>query len=106
MAQAPCICRIKLNPGKTHLIKLFRRNAVSDTSITMNLQLLKVTPLVKFLDVLIANYLSMKCPIEHIKRAFNLSIIVIVKLNSINATLLIRINKLLLQTILKQLQLH
>ena len=85
------------------MTKLFQRNVLSDTSITMNLQLLKITPSVKFLDVLIDNYLSMKCPMEHIKRAFNLSRMVIVKLNSINATLLIRVNKLLLQTMFKQL---
>ena len=55
---------------------------------------LKVTESVKFLGVHIGNHLSMKQHIEHIERAYLISRIRTARLNSVNATLLIRIYKI------------
>ena len=52
---------------------------------------LKVTESVKFLGVHIDNHLSMKHHIKHIERASLISRMRIGKLNSVNATLLIRL---------------
>ena len=52
--------RIKLNPGKTHLINFSQRKVIKDTLITMYGHPLKVTESVKFLGVHIDNHLSMK----------------------------------------------
>ena len=86
--------RIKLNPGKTHLINFSQRKVIKDTSITMYGYPLKVTESVKFLGVHIDNHLSMKQHIEHIERASLISRIRIARLNSVNATLLIRLYKI------------
>ena len=55
---------------------------------------LKGTESVKFLGVHIDNHLSMKQHIEHIERASLISRMRIAKLNSVNATLLIRLCKI------------
>ena len=55
---------------------------------------LKVTDSVKFLGVHIDNHVSMKQHIEHIERASLISRMRITRLNSINATLLIRLYKI------------
>ena len=55
---------------------------------------LKVTESVKFLGVHIDNHLSMKHHIKHIERASLISKMRIAKLNSVNATLLIRLYKI------------
>ena len=54
---------------------------------------LKVTDSVKFLGVHIDSYLNMKQHIEHIERASLISRMRIARLNSINASLLIRLYK-------------
>ena len=56
--------------------------------------LLKVADTVKFLGVHIDKYFNMKQHIEHIKRASLISRLRITRLNSINATLLIRLYKI------------
>ena len=86
--------RIKLNPGKTHLINFSQRKGIKDTSVTMYGHLLKVTESVKLLGVHIHNQLSMKQHIEHIERASLISRMRIARLNSVNATLLIRLYKI------------
>ena len=86
---------IKLNPGKTHLINFSQRKFIKDTSISMYGQPLKVTDSVKFLGVHIENHLSMKLHVEHIERASIISRMRITRLNSINATLLIHLYKIL-----------
>ena len=48
--------RIKLNPGKTHLLNFSQRKVIKDTSISMYGQPLKVTDSVKFLGVHIDNH--------------------------------------------------
>ena len=58
-------------------------------------QPLKVTESVTFLGVHTDNYFSMKQHVEHIKRASLISRMKITKLNSINAILLIRLDKTL-----------
>ena len=58
--------RIKLNPGKTHLINFSQRKVIKDTSIAMYSQL-KVTQSVKFLGVYTDNHLSMEQYAEHIE---------------------------------------
>ena len=55
---------------------------------------LKVTDSVKFLGVHIDNHLNMKQHIEHIERASLISRMRIARLNSVNATLLIRLYKI------------
>ena len=82
--------RIKLNPGKTHLINFSQRKVINDTSILMYGQPLKVRNTVKFLGVHIENHLNMKLHMEYIERASLISRMRITRLNSINATLLIR----------------
>ena len=52
--------------------------------------LLKIIDTVKFLDVDIDKHLNMKQHIDHIERASLISRMRIAKLNSVNATLLIR----------------
>ena len=52
--------RIKLNPGKTHLINFSQRKIIKDTSISMYGQPLKVTNTAKFLGVHVDNHLNMK----------------------------------------------
>ena len=86
--------RIKLNPGKTHVINLSQRNVIKDTSIAMYGHPLKVTESVKFFGVHIDNHLSMKQHIEDIGRASLISRIRIARLNSVNATPLIRLYKI------------
>ena len=86
--------RIKLNPGKTHLINFSQRKVIKDTSITMYGHPLKVTESVKFLGVHTDNHLSMKQHIEHIERASLISRMRITQLNSVNVTLLIRLYKI------------
>ena len=54
---------------------------------------LKVTDSVKFLGVHIDSHLNMKQHIEHIERASLISRMRIARLNSINASLLIRLYK-------------
>ena len=56
-------------------------------------QPLKVTGSVRFLGVYIDNHLSMKQHMEHIERASLICRIRITRLNSISATLLIRLHK-------------
>ena len=56
--------------------------------------LLKFADTVKFLDVHIDKHLNMKQHIEHIERASLISRIRITRLNSVNATLLIRLHKI------------
>ena len=51
---------IKLNPGKTYLINCSQKKVISDSSITLYDQQLKVTQSVKFLEVHIANHLNIK----------------------------------------------
>ena len=85
--------RIKLNPGKTYLINFSQRKVIKDTSITMYGHPLKVTDSVKFLGVHIDNHLSMKQHIEHMERSSLISKMRITGLNSVNATLLIRLYK-------------
>ena len=82
--------RIKLNPGKIHLINFSQGKVIKGTSITMYGQPLKVTESVKFLGAHIDNHLSMKLHVEHIERASLTSRMRITRLNSISATLLIR----------------
>ena len=55
---------------------------------------LKFTDSVKFLGVHIDNHLSMKLHLEHIEKASVITRIRITRLNSIKATLLIRLYKL------------
>ena len=55
---------------------------------------LKVTDSVKLLGVYINKYLSMKEHIEHVESASLISRIIIASLNSVNATLLIRLYKI------------
>ena len=95
--QIPTWCgrwRIKLNPGKTHLINFSRRKVIKDTSILMYGQPVKVTDLVRFLGVYIDNHLSMKLHLEDIERASLISTMRITRLNSINATRLICLYKI------------
>ena len=87
-------CRIKLNPGKRHLINFSQRKVINDSSITMYGHLLKVTDTVKFLGVHIDKHLNMKQNIEYIERASLISRMRITRLNSINTTLLIRLYKI------------
>ena len=86
--------RIKLNLGKTHLINFSQRKIIKDTSISMHGQPLKVMNTAKFLGVHIYNHLNMKFHMEHIERASLISRMRITKLNSTNATLLIRLYKI------------
>ena len=86
-------CRIKLNPSKIHLINFFQRKVFKDTTITMYGHPLKVTDSVKFLGVHIDSHLNMRQHIEHIERASLISRMRIARLNSINASLLIRLYK-------------
>ena len=85
--------RIKLNPGKTHLINFSQRKVFENATITMYGHPLKVTDPVKFLGVYIDSHLNMKQHIEHIERASLIYIMRIARLNSINASLLIRLYK-------------
>ena len=57
-------------------------------------QPLKVTNTAKFLGVHIDNHLNMKLHMEHIERASLISRMNITRLNSFNATLLIRLYKI------------
>ena len=86
--------RIKLNPGKTHLINFSQRNFIKDPSITMYRHSLKITESLKFLGVHIDNHLSMKQHIEYTERAFLISRMRIARLNSVISTLLIRLCKI------------
>ena len=73
-------------------------------------QPLKVTASVKLLGVHIVNHLSTKLHVEHIERASLISRMRITKLNSSNATILIRLYKRflpdLIWIILARLLLH
>ena len=73
--------RIKLNPGKTHLINFSQRKVIKDTSITMYGHPLKVTDSAKFLGVHIDNHLNMKQHVEHIERGSLISRMRITRLN-------------------------
>ena len=87
--------RIKLNPGKTHLINFSLRKIIKgNTSISMYGQPLKVTNTAQFLGVHIDNHLNMKLHMEHIERSSLISRMRITRLNSINTTLLIRLYKI------------
>ena len=66
---------------------------LSDTSITIFGKSGKVTPKVKFLDVTNDNHKRMKYNVEHLKSACHKSRMNIAKLNSIIATLLIRLQE-------------
>ena len=57
------------NPGKTHLINFSLRKVISEISIAMYGQPLKVPSPVKFLGVIIGNRSSMKLRMEHVERA-------------------------------------
>ena len=57
------------NPGKTHLINFSLRKVISEISIAMYGQPLKVPSPVKFLGVIIGNHSSMKLRMEHVERA-------------------------------------
>ena len=95
--QIPTWCgrwRIKLNPGKTHLINFSRRKVIKDTSILVYGQPVKVTDLVRLLGVYIDKHLSIKLHLEDIERASLISAIRITRLNSINATRLICLYKI------------
>ena len=95
--QIPTWCsrwRIKLNPGKTHLINFSRRKVIKDTSILVYGQPVKVTDLVRLLGVYIDKHLSIKLHLEDIERASLTSAIRITRLNSINATRLICLYKI------------
>ena len=95
--QIPTWCgrsRIKLNPGKTHLINFWRRKVIKDTSILMYGQPVKVTDSVRLLSVYIHKHLSIKLHLEDIERASLISTIRITRLNSINATRLICLYKI------------
>ena len=95
--QTPTWCgrwRIKLNPGKTHLINFSRRKVIKDTSILVYGQPVKVTDLVRLLGVYIDKHLSIKLHLEDIERASLISAIRITRLNSINATRLICLYKI------------
>ena len=87
--------RIKLNPVKTHLIKLLQRKVIKGTSITMYGQPIKVTESVKFLGAHTDNYLSMKLHVENIEWTSLISRMRITRLNSINDALLTRLYKVL-----------
>ena len=63
-------------------------------SITMYGDLLKFTDTVKFLGAHIDKHLNMKEHIEHIERASLINGMRITRLNSVNATLLIRLYKI------------
>ena len=89
--------RIKLKPGKTHLINFSQKKVIKETSISMYRQSLKVTDSVKFFGVHIDNHLSMKLHVEHIERAFFITRMRITRLNSINTTLLIRLYKIFIR---------
>ena len=86
--------RIRLKPSKTCLIFFSQKKVVKVTSISIYGQPLKVTESVKFLGVHIDNNLSMKLNVEHIERASLIRRMRITSLNSINATLVIRLYKI------------
>ena len=85
---------IKLNPGKTHLINFSQRKDIKESSIAIYGHLLKIADTVKFLGVHIDKHLNMKQHIEHIERASLISRMRITRLNSVSATLLIRLYKI------------
>ena len=74
-----------------HLINFSQRKVINDTSIAIHGQLLKVTQSVEFLGVTIDSHLNMKLDVEHIERACLVNRIRVARLNSTNATLLIRL---------------
>ena len=78
-----------MNPGKTQLINFSQRKVISETSIRMYVQPLKINPPVKFLGVIVNNHLSMKLYLEHIERACLVNRMNITRLNSTNANQLI-----------------
>ena len=80
--------RIKLNPGKTHLINFSQRKVCKGTTITMYSHPLKVTNSVKFLGVHTDNHMNMNQYVEHIERASLISRMRIARLNSINSLLI------------------
>ena len=86
--------RIKLNPGKTHLVNFSQRKVILETSITMYEHLLKIADTVKFLDVHLDKHLNMKEHIDHIERASLISRMSTTILNSVSSTLLIRLYKI------------
>ena len=86
--------RIKLNPGKTHLINFSQWKTIKDASISMYGQPLKVTNTAKFFGVHLDNHLNMKLHMEHIERASLISRMGITRLNSINATVLLHLHKI------------
>ena len=95
--QIPTWCErwgIKLNPEKLHLLNFSQRNAIKDTSLSIYGHLLKVTDSIKLLGVHIDKHLSMKLQVEHIEKASLISTMIIIRLNSTNATLLIRFYKI------------
>ena len=82
--------RINLNVRKIHLINFSQRKVINDSSIAMYGHRLKVTDSVNILGVYTDKRLNMKQHIEHIDRASLISRMRITRLNSVNATLLIR----------------
>ena len=90
--------RIKLNPGKAHLINFSQRKVIKESSITVYGHLLKIADTVKFLGVHIDKHLNMKQHIEHIEKASLISRMRITRLNSVDATLLIRLYKFFTRT--------
>ena len=86
--------RIKLNPGKTHLLNFSQRKVIKDTLIPIYGHPLKVTDSIKFLGVHIDNHLSMKLQAENIERAPLISRMRITRLNPTNVTLLICLYKI------------
>ena len=105
--------RIKKNPGKTQLINFSQRKVICETSITIYVQPLKITPSVKFLEVIANSHLNVKLYLEHTKRACLLGRKNITRLYSTNVTLLIHLYKVFLRlyifwdrTALNKTQIH
>lgn len=82
------------NPRKTHLINFSLRTVISEISIAMYGQPLKVPSPVKFLGVIIGNHSSMKLRMEHVERARLVDRMNITRRNSTSATILIRLHKM------------
>ena len=82
------------NPRKTHLIYFSLRKVISEISIAMYSQSLKVPSPVKFLRVIIGNHSSMKLRMEYVERARLVDRMYITRRNSTSATILIRLYKI------------
>ena len=88
--------RIKFNPGKTNLLNFSQRKVISDTSIAMYGQPLKVIQ-PKFLGVIIDSHLNIKLHVKHTKRVCLVSRMRVSRLNSANATLLLPLYKIFIR---------